>query len=1168
MKLKLIFILILFLNLQGYSQQFNQFSNPADEYRPWIFWDWINDMVSKKGITSDLEQFKKIGIGGTLIMLVGSETADRQMWGNHNMPNPIVSQTPEFFQTWKFAAEESARLGLTISSQLGPGWCHSGGPWVKPNQAVQHVTYTELQLDGNDKKVTFLIDTQATGKANAFHSNMTNTDVPNWIEMVLDEPAEIQSVRLHPFTNQGIEGFGFPVKFKIEVAQKPDYSDSKLFFSQETELPNPGKSTVVLNGKKITGKYIRLTATENYSIDRGTKQFMLSLEEIEVISNNKNIAKNAIINTSGSIEKSGYSVVAINDGFSFTTLAQNKVDEFVLIRPGFEHFTSDISVVAFPDKKGIQPSEIVDLTKLEQDGKIVWQAPHGKWIVRRYAMRNALAYNRPAPKGGKGFECDKLDKDAVDAMFSSMVGRYIKESPKLAGKTIKAFEADSWEVGNPEWSGKFKDEFIKRRGYDPTPWLITYKTNQIVGNQDLTDRFKNDMYLTQTDLFADNFFTHLSKKADSLGMEFMTEPYTAPFDPIRMAGRIQVPMCEFWVSTEMMYTARWASSSANTYGRKRVASEAFTGRWNDGNWTMDPYTLKRVGDLAFCNGVNKMVLHGTALQPWGMDLKPGTNMFFWGTMFVPGQTWWDPGKAWVNYISRCQYMLSQGKNVADVVGLMPTLNWWGTVPGGLHKKYNYDLLSEELFLKDMDYKDGYFRLPSGAKYRILFLAKSNGKMAPEIISKLIELVKKGGTVVCEGRPVQSTGLSNYPEIDVKVKSLAAELWGKTDGTQVFENKLGAGKLVWLKEIWSEKFDPERKYFLDTRAKGKEFYGKSAETTTWSADFLNILKEIDLPDVEVLKASGTAMAWGGKPETTVGTREGEDAIAWIHRRDGETDSYFVSSQVATNNDAELLFRVKDKIPYIMDAQTGKTYNVKAWTQQNDRIKMSIPFNPFGSVFVVFKPKDQLLAASGYYNNQEKIAETIPVTGKWKVSFPVKTGAPANAELSVGSWTDSDIFGIKYFSGTASYETSINITKKQLKSGISLDLGEVKNLAEIIINDQSVDTLWCPPFRADISKFLIAGTNKVTIKVTNTWWNRMVGDEQLPEDLIWHPNLQYAGNDYRGYELKEFPSWVWTGEQRPSKERVTFTPWRFVEKNSPLQQAGLIGPVQLLIKEKNN
>ncbi|TZF80666.1 hypothetical protein FW774_20225, partial [Pedobacter sp. BS3] len=417
-------------------------------------------------------------------------------------------------------------------------------------------------------------------------------------------------------------------------------------------------------------------------------------------------------------------------------------------------------------------------------------------------------------------------------------------------------------------------------------------------NEDLTQRFQNDMYLTQTDLFADNFFTHLTRKADSLGMEFMTEPYIAPFDPIRMAGRVQVPMCEFWVSTEMMHTVRWASSAANTYGRKEVAAEAFTGRWNDGNWKTDPYAIKRAGDLAFCNGVNKVVLHGTALQPWGMDLKPGMNMFFWGTMFVPGQTWWEPGKAWVNYLSRCQYMLQQGKNVADVVGLMPTLKWRHSMPEGLHKKYNYDLMAEETLLHEMDFSGGFFRLPSGANYRVLILPKTNGKMSAAILKKLIALAKKGGTIVCEDRPSCSPGLTGYPETDAEVKTLAAQLWGDTDGKTIFEHQVGAGRLVWLNSIWQDDFDPERKYFLKTRTKGREFWDNSAVSTRWSPQFLKVMQSITLPDVEVIKASGEAMAWGGSPETAAGTRQGEDAIAWTHRRDGDSDIYFVSNQTGS------------------------------------------------------------------------------------------------------------------------------------------------------------------------------------------------------------------------------------------------------------------------------
>ena len=643
-RISFVFLFLVFC-CSCYSRDYAQFSRPV-EYRPSIFWVWQNEMITKKGITSDLEHFKEFGLDGTLIMLVGMDVRGRHIYTNHHMPNPILSQSPEFFKMWKFAAEESARLGLTISTQLGTGWCHSGGPWVKPEQAVQHLVFTECKVRGNGSQRTLILESQ-------------------------------------------------PSK---PVPAGPDFS----------------------------GK-----------------------------------------------------------------------EELILPRPGAEHFTGDIAVVAFADKQIVPLSEIIDLSDLRTEDRIEWQAPEGNWIVRRYAIRNALAYTRMAPVSGRGLECDKLDKDAVDAMFAGMVGKYLQNSPELVGTTIKAFEADSWEVGKPEWSALFEKEFKQRRGYDPIPWLVSYKTGKIVESKELTERFLNDMYLTQTDLFADNFFTHLAGKADSLGMDFMTEPYIAPFDPLRMAGRVQVPMCEFWVSTEMMHTVRWASSAANTYGRKVVAAEAFTGRWNDGNWKMDPFALKRVGDLAFANGVNKMYFHAAALQPWGTDLKPGTPMFHWGTIFIPGQTWWKPAREWVNYISRCQYMLSQGKNVADIACLMPTLKWRRSTPEGLHKKYNYDLLSEEIILEKLDYADGFFRLPSGAEYRVLLLPHTHGRMSPEVIARLIELASKGGTIICRDRPSSAPGLTDYPQVDAKVKDLAKKLWGEADGKTVFENKIGKGKLIWM-----------------------------------------------------------------------------------------------------------------------------------------------------------------------------------------------------------------------------------------------------------------------------------------------------------------------------------------------------------------------------------
>jgi hypothetical protein len=1153
-------------SINGQGQQKTSFQTPPAENRPGIFWDWMDDLITKKGITSDLQTFKKFGLNGTLVMLVGRETGSYPMWEKHNMPNPIISQTPEFFNMWKFAAEESNRLGLTITTQLGPGWCHSGGPWVKPAQAVQHLVFTETEaVKGSGKMVSISLGDNGKMLGNAYHSEMPNSETSHWVTIKLPKKAAITEVILHPYKNGEIENFGFPKQFVIEVANRADFSDAVVFYKTSSDFPAPTTQTVRLTGSAC-GSYVRLKTIKNYSENRAGKMiYLLSMAEIEVIERNQNVAAHATATASSSIEKYDYSVKAITDN-SNATSRLSSTNSFLLDKPGGQFFTADIALVAYPVKAVIKPAEVIDLTKFIQNKKLTWKVPAGNWIVRRYAIRNAEAYNRPAPIGGKGLECDKLDVEAIDAMFEGMVGRYLKESPQLVGKTIKAFEADSWEVGNPEWTKKFKAEFIKRRGYDPTPWLITYKTKLIVGNEALTKRFLNDMYLTQTDLFADNFFSHLAKKADQFGMDFMTEPYMAPFDPIRMGGRVQVPTGEFWASGDYLNSLKWASSSAHTYGRKYVAAESFTGRWNDGNWKMDLYGIKRIGDLAFCSGVNKMFLHGTAMQPWGNDVKPGMPMFFWGTMFAPQQTWIEPGRAWVDYLSRCQYMLSEGINVADVVGLMPTLNWKEAMPGGLHKKYNYDLLAEESLLNAMDWKDGYFTLPSGAKYRVLFLPKTHGTMDISLVKKLTVLAQKGGIIVCQDKPTTTPGLTHYPQCDQDLKLAVATLWGDCDGNKVKSHQVGKGKLVWMNTIWTDVDDPENKYFTDTRTEKLTFYSKLPSTNHWSEEFLQLLGSTSKPDVEVSCAGGKAMAYASFEETTRGVRTGEDAIAWIHRRNGDQDIYFISNQVAVNNTAELTFRIKDKVPELWDAETGSYFRPEKWVVDGERIKVTLTFHPMGSVFVVFRPATIAQTNFAVYHQPENVKSEIALTNKWQVTFPKGYGAPATAELSQGSWSDNPIDGIKYFSGTATYSTQITITAEQLQSKLILDLGNVKKIAEVLVNNVAIDTLWKPPFKTDLTAYLRAGNNQLTVKITNTWWNRMVGDEQLPEDLRWGKRIKYSENDYRETPLLEIPSWVWTGAQRPSKDRVTFSTWKYVQKDSTLEPAGLIGPVKILVAEK--
>jgi hypothetical protein len=184
--------------------------------------------------------------------------------------------------------------------------------------------------------------------------------------------------------------------------------------------------------------------------------------------------------------------------------------------------------------------------------------------------------------------------------------------------------------------------------------------------------------------------------------------------------------------------------------------------------------------------------------------------------------------------------------------------------------------------------------------------------------------------------------------------------------------------------------------------------------------------------------------------------------------------------------------------------------------------------------------------------------ISLEGPWKVSFPPNLGAPASAVFpKLTSWTESSDDGVKYFSGSATYRKSFTLPKEYTAKGnaLRLNLGEVKNFATVRVNGKEVAVLWKPPFSLDVSAFVHAGVNDLDVKVTNLWPNRIIGDEQLPPDAEWE-----------GMRLKRFPDWLVQGKPRPKTGRVTFSTYHYYDKNSPLLESGLLGPVTIEAAKK--
>jgi hypothetical protein len=883
----------------------------------------------------------------------------------------------------------------------------------------------------------------------------------------------------------------------------------------------------------------------------------------------------------------------------------------------------------------IQKGKIVDLTsKLTVGGKLNWRVPAGEWVILRLGYTPTGAKNHPAPVEGTGLECDKFSKAALDAHWAGFMQKILDDIGPLAGKTLDSSLIDSYEVGGQNWTEDFRAEFQKRRGYDPLKFLPAF-TGRFVDNPAVSERFLWDVRRTIADLFAENYFGHFAELCRRHGLMNAVEPYTGPFESLQSGAPADVVMGEFWTGSQGHPSVKLAASIAHIYGKTIVGAESFTATPAAGRWQNDPYSLKALGDLMYCQGLNRYVFHRYAMQPW-TNHWPGMTMGQWGFHFERTVTWWNEGKPWIDYMTRCEFLLQQGRAVADAAYFTgesaPAEMRVGNpaLPAG----YDYDAVNADVLLHGATVKNGRLTLASGASYAALILPPDDVNMTPQTLQCIAKLVRAGATVVGP-RPQHSPSLAGYPKCDAQVNKLAAGLWGKCDGSHVLENSCGKGRVVWNKPLFDVFAEQDLKPDF-------EFHGDSNATH----------------------------------------------LAYTHRVAGEADIYFVSNQRRQFDSAGCTFRVNGKVPELWHPDTGVIEPAPVWRAQDGRTTVRLDFEPAGSVFVIFRhaaagadhiitvsdntfpksstaPKleiqhaiyvaadgtngmdvtaklsqwvrdgqlvveaqngvfgvdpavnhvkelrvdytldgraghatvpegetltlpattassqppqwETIVAAGGSpvvraWNNGSvvlraaggkvlhAVATDLPasqeISGAWNLSFPPNWGAPPSVTLDkLISWTAHTNNGVRYFSGTTTYNKEIEIPAERLNSGreLWLDLGAVKDFAEVSLNGQDFGVLWKPPFHVNITTAAKPGANHLVVKVTNLWPNRLIGDEQLPPDVEWN-----------GKQLAGWPQWLLDGKPSPTG-RLTFTTWHHWTKDSPLLESGLIGPVTLRTAE---
>jgi hypothetical protein len=610
----------------------------------------------------------------------------------------------------------------------------------------------------------------------------------------------------------------------------------------------------------------------------------------------------------------------------------------------FEDFYRDVAILAYPaDRSPIAPGDVIDLTdKLGEDGKLAWSPPAGKWIVQRIGTVSTGSSTRPPVKGGNGLEIDKFSAGAMDLHFDQQMGKLIAAAGKMAGPTLSATHIDSWEVGSQNWTPLMREEFKKRRGYDPLPYLpnvITNESAHTIADPALADRFKWDYDQTCSELLADNYVGQLAKRAHEHGLRLTMEGYDLPFgDEAPYTARVDEPMSEFWTGggNQNERKARQMASVAHVMGQKVVGAEAFTSGDSE-QWKLHPASVKAGGDYQFSQGINRFVIHRYAHQPY-LDKFPGATMGPWGLHYERTNTWWEMSGAWHAYLSRCQEMLRQGHFVADVCYLRPEqpnqtyLDTTPALPGG----YRYDEISAEALIARMTVKDGRLTLPDGMSYRLLVLPPVK-TMTPALARKIRQLVNDGATIYGP-KPETSPSLEGYPKCDDEVATIGNEVWGDIDSQKTKDRTFG---------------------------KGHVYLGMSID--------------------EVLKALNVSPDFQSTAK-----------LNWIHRDTTDTQVYFVANPSDAAVETLCTFRASGKAEF-WNPETGETAPVLQAETSGGAATIPIRFKPSESVFVVFRKGEPTAPMVKAITHDGQPMVTISTPPRIKV-LSARYGVPGDAERS--------------------------------------------------------------------------------------------------------------------------------------------------------------------------
>lgn len=1039
-----------------------QFQNPSDEAKPWTFWYWMYGVVSKEGITADLEAMKHAGLGGTYLMPIKGIHEGAQYDGK------AQQLTPEWWEMVRFSMEEADRLGLKLGMHICDGFALAGGPWITPKESMQKVVWSDTIVDGGKLNALRLPQPEAYEN---YYEDIALFALP--VEDAADEmPAKITCVNLATANNvksaqtvnmdaAGVIRSSYPCYIQYEYKQ--------AFTCRNIEI--------VLNGNNYQAHRLKVMASDDGVNYRFVKQLVPARQGWQNTDEN---STHSIPATTARYFRFYWTPEGSEPGSEDMDAAKwkpnLKIKQLRLHQEarlnqweGKAGLVWRVAESTREEEIGKEDcyslSQVINLTEQyknapashSKEKTITAVLPKGKWKLLRMG-HTATGHTNATGGGGKGLECDKFNPRTVRKQFDNWFAQaFVKTHPEVARRVLKYMHVDSWECGSQNWSDSFAKEFRTRRGYDLLPYLplLAGIPMESAGR---SEEILRDVRTTIAELVVDVFYQVLSDCAKEYDCQFSAECVapTMVSDGLLHYQKVDLPMGEFWLNSpthDKPNDMLDAISGAHIYGKNIIQAEGFTEV--RGTWDEYPAMLKALLDRNYALGINRLFYHVYVHNPW-LDRQPGMTLDGIGLFFQRNQTWWDKGaKAFSEYATRCQSLLQYGHPVTDIAVFTGE-----EVP-------RRSVLPERL------------------------VSSLPGLFGTERVeSERIRLANEGQPL--RVRPVGVTHSANMADPE-----------------------------KWVNPLRGYAYDSFNKDALLRLAKAENGRMKLAEGMGYKVVVLPLSRPMNPEPVlspavrkkmDELKAAGVivpALPYTEEDFSAYGLERDmivPEDVAWMHRSGELGDIYFVANQREETRTFTASMRINGRKPECWNPVTGEMNTHPSYRIHDNRTEVTLTLAPNESVFIVFPTEEAADKERTSTDKREPLNRTLE-TEEYTVTF-LATGKTV-VRKDLFDWSKEEDEQIRYYSGTAVYKATFR-WKDKLKKGqpVYLNLGKVCNLATVRVNGIDCGTVWTAPYRADITSALKKGTNELEIEVTNTWANALKGVDEgkAPYNGIW-TNAKY-------------------------------------------------------------